>query len=36
LTVAAALRLTIRGSLLLNIVMLLHPVAAIKLWQTGG
>lgn len=36
LTVEAALLLTIRDSLLLNIVMLLHPVPAIKLWQMGG
>ena len=34
--VEATLLLTIRDSLLLNIVMLLHPVAAIKMWQMGG
>jgi len=36
LAVEAALLLTIRDSLLLNVVMLLHPVAAIKTWQMGG
>jgi hypothetical protein len=35
-TVEAALLLTIRDSLLLNIVMLLHPVPLIKAWQMGG
>jgi hypothetical protein len=34
-TVEGALLLTIRDSLLLNIVMLLHPFAAIKTWQMG-
>jgi hypothetical protein len=36
LAVEAALLLTIRDSLLLNIVMLLHPVPLIKVWQMGG
>jgi hypothetical protein len=34
--VEAALLLTIRDSLILNIVMLLHPFSAIKTWQMGG
>jgi hypothetical protein len=34
--VEAALLLTIRDSLVLNVVMLLHPFAAIKAWQMGG
>jgi len=34
--VEAALLLTIRDSLILNIVMLLHPFSAIKAWQMGG
>jgi hypothetical protein len=32
----AALMLTIRDSLILNVVMLLHPFPAIKAWQMGG
>jgi hypothetical protein len=34
--VEAALLLTIRDGLILNIVMLLHPFSAIKTWQMGG
>jgi hypothetical protein len=34
--VEATLLLTIRDGLVLNIVMLLHPFAAIKTWQMGG
>ena len=34
--VEAALLLTIRDGLVLNIVMLLHPFSAIKTWQMGG
>ena len=34
--VEATLLLTIRDSLLLNVVMLLHPIEAIKRWQLGG
>ena len=36
LGVEAVLLLTIRDSLVLNIVMLLHPINAIKSWQVGG
>jgi len=31
-----ALVLWIRDSLLLNVVMLVHPIAALKRWQLGG
>lgn len=33
--VEAALLLTIRDSLLLNVLMLVHPLASIKAWQMG-
>jgi hypothetical protein len=36
LAAEAALLLTIRDSLLLNVLMLLHPVGAIETWQMGG
>ena len=31
-----ALLLTIRDSLVLNVLMLVHPIPALKAWQTGG
>lgn len=34
--VEGALLLTIRDGLLLNILMLLHPIQAVKAWQMGG
>ena len=34
--VEAALLLTIRDRLILNIVMLLHPLSVIKAWQMGA
>jgi hypothetical protein len=34
--VEAALLLSIRDSLLLNVLMLVHPIQAIKTWQLGG
>lgn len=36
LAVEAGLALMIRDSLLLNILMLIHPVDAVKRWQMGG
>lgn len=34
--VEIVLILTIHDSLLINIIMLIHPIEAIKMWQTGG
>jgi len=30
------LTLTIKDSLLINVIMLIYPIEAIKMWQTGG
>ncbi len=36
LGIETVLLLTIRGSLVLNVVMLLHPIDSIKAWQMAG
>ena len=36
LVMELALTLTIRDSLLLNVVMLIYPIEAVKTWQLGG
>ena len=36
LAVEAILLLTIRDGLLLDVLMLVHPIQAIKAWQIGG
>ncbi|MCB1025407.1 MAG: DUF2585 family protein [Acidobacteria bacterium] len=36
LIVEIVLVLTIKDSLLINIIMLIHPIEAIKVWQTSG
>jgi hypothetical protein len=34
--IEVALLLTIRDSLLLNIIMLIYPMESLKIWQAGG